>query len=788
MPFAGRRARDAGTPAVDRRTGRRRSSETSWTHTLRVLGRVVPDETRVYRINSAHRRVRIRVISPATTAASSGRTDARHLLFPRILRRASSHSSTRCDRSERFETTRKETPAQIELTRGNVRASYRVSLEEPWHERPSDRRNAANPPRSDHTDRHRLAGGRLRRRQERFARTAIREGDGVLPDRGPAPRLDPGGYLRERNVVFPARCRPCTVTLPNQEKDIHRESERRPSPVRRRHPDAEAAPRRWTIPASLLRPDMFVDVDLAGHVSEGHRPYPSMRSVDSGLRKTVFVDLGKGYFEPRGRRDRMAASGDRVEIVKGLMPGERIVVSGNFLIDSESRMKAAAAGTPGSGIAAKKEMTMAGTVPVHVDPVCGDGGQGGGRRRFGKNRSEYQREELLSSVPTTARFEFRKDPGRYAEKAASDAPHEGGRSRGRTAMINRIIDFSVKNKAHRLHPRRGRLRSRGGWSMKHVPLDAIPDLSDTQVIIYSRWDRSPDIIEDQVTYPIVTAMLGAPQGQAVRGFSDFGYSYVYVIFEDGTDIYWARSRTLEYLSGVLPRLPAGREDRNRAGCHRPRLDLPVRPGRYHRASTAWRILRSYQDWYLRYHLKSVPGVAEVAPLGGFRPAIPGQRRPEPAAGLRHSRSAGSSRRCAAATTRRAAASSSSAAPSTWCAAGATRSRSRTSRTSSSRPATDGTPIRIKDVGEVVRRARIIRRGVADLDGEGEAVSGIVVMRQGQNALEVIDRVKAKIREIEPGLPDGREDRPDLRPLGPDPPLDRQPEVDADRSDRHRRRS
>ena len=97
----------------------------------------------------------------------------------------------------------------------------------------------------------------------------------------------------------------------------------------------------------------------------------------------------------------------------------------------------------------------------------------------------------------------------------------------------------------------------GVWSMRTVPLDAIPDLSDTQVIVYSRWDRSPDIVEDQVTYPIVTAMLGAPKVKDVRGFSDFGYSYVYIIFEEGTDIYWARSRTLEYLSSVLPRLPQG---------------------------------------------------------------------------------------------------------------------------------------------------------------------------------------------------------------------------------------
>ena len=114
--------------------------------------------------------------------------------------------------------------------------------------------------------------------------------------------------------------------------------------------------------------------------------------------------------------------------------------------------------------------------------------------------------------------------------------------------------------------------------MRTIPLDAIPDLSDTQVIVYSRWDRSPDIIEDQVTYPIVSAMLGAPKVKDVRGFSDFGYSYVYIIFEDGTDIYWARSRTLEYLSKILPRLPQGVDDRARARRHRRRLGLSVRPG------------------------------------------------------------------------------------------------------------------------------------------------------------------------------------------------------------------
>jgi len=182
-------------------------------------------------------------------------------------------------------------------------------------------------------------------------------------------------------------------------------------------------------------------------------------------------------------------------------------------------------------------------------------------------------------------------------------------------MINRIVDFSVNNKfiVVLLACAASAL---GWWSMQHVPVDAIPDLSETQVIVYSRWDRSPDIVEAQVTYPLVTAMLGAPKVKAVRGFSDFGYSYVYVIFEDGTDLYWARTRTLEYLSGVLRRLPQGVD--TELGPDATGLGwvfqyvLADSSGKHSLAD-----LRSYQDWYLRYYLKSVTGVAEVAAVGGF---------------------------------------------------------------------------------------------------------------------------------------------------------------------------
>jgi Cu(I)/Ag(I) efflux system membrane protein CusA/SilA len=317
-------------------------------------------------------------------------------------------------------------------------------------------------------------------------------------------------------------------------------------------------------------------------------------------------------------------------------------------------------------------------------------------------------------------------------------------------MIDRIIDFSVNNKFIVLALVAAACIA-GWWSMKHVALDAIPDLSDTQVIVYSRWDRSPDIIEDQVTYPIVTAMLGAPKVKAVRGFSDFGYSYVYVIFEDGTDIYWARSRTLEYLSAVLPSLPGG--VKTEMGPDATGLGwvfqyaLVDKSGKHSLAE-----LRSYQDWYLRYYLKAVPGVAEVAPVGGFGKQYQVNVDPNrlQAYGIAINRVAEAIRRG----NTEAAGRLIEFGGTEYNIRGRGYARSVKDFENIVLVASDnGTPIRIKDVGQVVLGPDI-RRGIADLDGEGEVVSGIVVMRQGQNALDVINRVKAKIREIEPGLPPG----------------------------------
>ncbi len=317
-------------------------------------------------------------------------------------------------------------------------------------------------------------------------------------------------------------------------------------------------------------------------------------------------------------------------------------------------------------------------------------------------------------------------------------------------MINRIIDFSVNNKFI-VFALVAVGCIAGWWSMKHMKLDAIPDLSDTQVIIFSRWDRSPDLVEDQVTYPIVSTMVGAPKVKAVRGFSDFGYSYVYVIFEDGTDIYWARSRTQEYLSAVLPRLPEGAK--TEIGPDATPLGwifqyaLVDESGKNSLAD-----LRTYQDFYLKYYLRAVPGVAEVAPVGGFGRQYQVNVDPNrlQAYGLSINRVVEAVREGNYESAGRLI----EFGGTEYSVRGRGYVRSVQDIEDIAVSASDsGSPIRIKDIGDVVLGPDI-RRGVADLDGKGDVVSGIVVMRYGQNALDVIERVKAKLREIEPGLPDG----------------------------------
>ncbi len=317
-------------------------------------------------------------------------------------------------------------------------------------------------------------------------------------------------------------------------------------------------------------------------------------------------------------------------------------------------------------------------------------------------------------------------------------------------MINAIIELSARNKMIVFIAIAAAVLG-GLWSMRTVPLDALPDMSDTQVIVYSRWDRSPDIMEDQVTYPLVTAMLGAPKVKDVRGFSDFGYSYVYIIFEEGTDIYWARSRTLEYLSNVLPRLPQG--VKTELGPDATGIGwvfeyaLIDTTGKQSLAD-----LRSYQDWYLRYYLKSVPGVAEVAPLGGFVRQYQVNVDPNKlqsynipiskvVAAVRSGNNDVGGRLVEF-----------SGIEYMVRGRGYAQSTSDIGKIVLAKTP-GGVPIRISDVGEVTLGPDI-RRGVADWNGTGETVAGIVIMRQGENALQVIERVKQKLKDVEGGLPPG----------------------------------
>ncbi len=317
-------------------------------------------------------------------------------------------------------------------------------------------------------------------------------------------------------------------------------------------------------------------------------------------------------------------------------------------------------------------------------------------------------------------------------------------------MINRIVDFSARNRAL-VFALTAIACVWGWWSMHHIRLDAIPDLTDTQVIVYSRWDRSPDMIEDQVTYPIVTALLGAPRVKAVRGFSDFGYSFVYAVFEDGVDLYWARSRTLEYLSATLPNLPQG--VKTTLGPDATGLGwifqyvLVDTSGKHSLAD-----LRRQQDWFLRYHLKSVPGVSEVASVGGFGRQYQVNVDPN----RLQARGIGINRVVEAVRggNNDVGGRLIEFGGTEYMVRGVGYARSIADIENTVLLATsEGTAVRVKDVGEVVAGPEL-RRGVVDFNGSGDAVSGIIVMRQGENPMDVIRQVKARIREMEPGLPPG----------------------------------
>jgi len=320
-------------------------------------------------------------------------------------------------------------------------------------------------------------------------------------------------------------------------------------------------------------------------------------------------------------------------------------------------------------------------------------------------------------------------------------------------MIEKIIQWSADNK-FLVYLATFAAIAWGVWAAYNTPLDAIPDLSDVQVIVFTEWEgRSPDLVEDQVTYPIVTALLSTPRVKSVRGFSFFGLSFVYVIFQDGTDIYWARSRVLEYMQGLTGKLPEGvtpalGPDATGVGWAFQYV-LVDRTGRHDLAQ-----LRTLQDWYVRYWLAAVPGVSEVSSVGGYvkqyqvtldpntlqaynlpvNRVIEAIRRSNNDVGGRLVELSGREYMV------RGLGYIQSLDDIEQIAVGVNER---------------GTPIRVADIANV-QLGPDIRRGVAELNGEGEVVGGVVVVRFGENALAVIERAKKKIEEIKTSLPAGVE--------------------------------
>ncbi len=318
-------------------------------------------------------------------------------------------------------------------------------------------------------------------------------------------------------------------------------------------------------------------------------------------------------------------------------------------------------------------------------------------------------------------------------------------------MIEKIIEFSGRNKFI-IFTFVAFATVWGIWALYHTPLDAIPDLSDVQVIIFTEWmGRSPDIMEDQITYPITTKLVAAPKVRAVRGQSMFGMSFIYVIFEDGTDIYWARSRVLEYLNSVSGKLPLGIRpvigpDATGVGWVF-EYALVDESGNLNLAE-----LRSFQDWYLKYYLESVPGVAEVASVGGFVRQY--QIDVDPNALLAYNIPLTQVTDAVRKSNKDVGGRVLEISNTQYFVRG--RGYIKTLADIENIPVgTDGngTPILVKSLG-TVHFGPDLRLGLAELDGKGETVGGIVVMRYGENALDVINKVKQRIEDIKPSLPQG----------------------------------
>jgi Cu(I)/Ag(I) efflux system membrane protein CusA/SilA len=319
-------------------------------------------------------------------------------------------------------------------------------------------------------------------------------------------------------------------------------------------------------------------------------------------------------------------------------------------------------------------------------------------------------------------------------------------------MISRIIEWCEKNR-FLVFTAVSLLTLAGIWSMRHIPLDALPDISDVQVIIHTSWaGEPPSVIEDQVTYPIVTSLLAAPRVKAVRAQTMLGDSYVFVVFQDGTDLYWARSRVIEYLQQMRGRLPAAVSpmigpDATGAGW----VYEYVVIDRSHRHSLA--DLRTIQDWQLRYQLATVPGVAEVASIGGFVKQY--QVKVDPNKLLAYGVPLSMVIDRVKSSTNEVGGRVLELNGARYMIRGLGYLRSLSDLENVPVASKNGVPVLVKDLGSV-SFGPDIREGVADWNGEGETVGGIVVMRDGMNALQVIDGIKQKLRQVKGSLPPGVE--------------------------------
>jgi Cu(I)/Ag(I) efflux system membrane protein CusA/SilA len=330
-------------------------------------------------------------------------------------------------------------------------------------------------------------------------------------------------------------------------------------------------------------------------------------------------------------------------------------------------------------------------------------------------------------------------------------------------MITSIIDASLRNRFLIIIATMI-IVAAGLWSMKNTPLDAIPDLSDVQVIVFTEYPgQAPQVVEDQVTYPLTTAMLAVPNAKVVRGYSFFGFSFVYIIFDDGTDMYWARSRVLEYLNYVSGRLPDGLTpslgpDATGVGWVY-EYALVDKTG-----NTDLAELRSIQDWYLRYPLQTVSGVSEVASVGGYVKQY--QVEVDPNALLAYNIPLSKVKHAIQRSNNDVGGKLVEMAETEYMVRGLGYIQSIDDLNVIPVGIDDnGTPIRLQDVAHV-HLGPELRRGAVELNGEGEVAGGVVIMRYGENAMAVIERVRAKLEELKPGLPEGVEivpvyDRGDL---------------------------